>query len=56
LALGSVAVEGAIAPVQDLYSTTIPRPNPSRAVLHMKALVNTTGLGAGAGVVVLSRI
>jgi hypothetical protein len=28
----------AIAPAQNLYSTTIPRQNPSRGVLHMKSM------------------
>ena len=42
-------------PVQKLDSTTIPRQDPSPAVLYMKSLGSTTRLAARAGVVVLPR-
>jgi hypothetical protein len=44
---------GAIAPVRNLHSTTIPRRMASPVELCMKSMCSTTGLGSGAGVVVL---
>ena len=45
-----------MAPVQNLHNTTISRQNPRPAVLYVKSMGNTTGLGRGAEVVVLCRI
>jgi hypothetical protein len=45
----------AIAPVQNLHGTTMPRQNPTPAALYMKSLGSTTRLAADAEVVVLCR-
>jgi hypothetical protein len=43
---------GAIAPVQNLHSTTSLRRMARPAVLYTKSMVNRTALGSGAGVAV----
>jgi hypothetical protein len=55
LEIGDRCRIAAIAPTQNLYSTTIPRQNPSRAALPMKSLVSTPRLAPETDVVVLTR-
>ena len=47
---GDRELSGAIAPAQNLDSTTMARRMASPAVLYMKGMVGTTRLGCGAGV------